>query len=519
MADKILEKLVVEIRTDQKKLNSEMSALKGDMKKQGDKLGSSFFSGFGNAIKGIGATVVLSQVISFVKKSINLYAQQEAAEKRLSVAYGKNIDNLVQYASALQSVTAYGDEEIIEAQALISAFVKEEDSIKRATKATLDLAAAKGMDLKTAADLLSKTLGSSTNALSRYGIEVNGAVGSAERLDSAMENLNAKFGGQAEAQLETYTGKVKALGNAWGDVLEKVGKVSVDAIFAGIQSIFSGGNNFAIGFSQNLYKNAIQEQFAKIAKEIEDQYKQNVPAAIQKTITTVNSLEDEIKKLGEELNSTDITDIASRDRIQRLISAKQQIIDNFLNPIKKEIEKTFGFEGLKGILEGDWKTKNVKYKPPTDTVSYSSKMPIIDPTGINYVNESLSKQKSLWADIGEAQSVAMGNLASSLVSNIQLFSKANSVLQQFLNTLLQVGLQQIAISAIGSFSGGGILGGIGGLFKSTSSTSSVNGKLDAINNNLITSSGSADTKLSAEITNRSIYLSNKRGLAQYNKIR
>jgi len=32
------------------------------------------------------------------------------------------------------------------------------------------------MDLAGAADLVSKTLGSSTNALSRYGIEVTGAV-------------------------------------------------------------------------------------------------------------------------------------------------------------------------------------------------------------------------------------------------------------------------------------------------------------------------------------------------------
>ena len=333
MADKVLEKLVVEIRTDQKKLNREMNQLKGGMKKQGEKLGSSFMSGFGAMVKGIGASIVLSQTISFVKKSINLYMRQEAAEKRLSVAYGKNIDSLKEYASALQAKTAYGDEDIIDAQALIAAFVKEEDAIKRATKATLDLAAAKGMDLKVAADLLSKTLGSSTNALSRYGIEVNGAVGSAERLNSAMENLNEKFGGQAEAQLETYTGKIQAMSNAWGDMLEVVGKGALEGIFAGIGAMLNGGG--MAGFSNNLIKNQMNNNLAKFAKDLKEEFKSNVPEAISKTITSVSSLEEEIKKLKDDLLSTDITDLVSRDKLQTLIKSKEDIINKFLNPIIK----------------------------------------------------------------------------------------------------------------------------------------------------------------------------------------
>ena len=82
----------------------------------------------------------------------------------------------------------FGDETIIEAQAMIASFVKDEEAVRLATEATLDLAAAKGFDLVAAADLVSKTLGSSTNALSRYGIEVTGAVGSTERLESLTGN-------------------------------------------------------------------------------------------------------------------------------------------------------------------------------------------------------------------------------------------------------------------------------------------------------------------------------------------
>ncbi len=88
--------------------------------------------------------------------------------------------------------------------------------------------------------------------------------------------------------------------------------------------------------------------------------------------------------------------------------------------------------------------------------------------------DALKEETDLWADLGDAQSTAMGQLAASWASQIKLFETANSMLQQFLNTLVQVALQQLALAAIGTFAGGGILGLIGGgvssLFGSTQAT-------------------------------------------------
>ena len=131
---------------------------------------------------------------------------------------------LQEFAAELQKVTKFGDEEIIEAQALIASFVKETDAIKAATVATLDLAEAKGFSLVSAADLISKTLGSSTNALTRYGIEVTGAVGSTERLTTLTENIATVFGGRATKATETFSGAVQQLANVMGDeFLEAIG--------------------------------------------------------------------------------------------------------------------------------------------------------------------------------------------------------------------------------------------------------------------------------------------------------
>lgn len=158
-----------------------------------------------------------------MKRFIDRSNEQEEASAQLAQALGHSSEALETYASSLQKTTTFGDEAIIGAEALIAAFVKDEDQIKAATAVTLDLAAAKGMDLTAAADLVSKTLGSSTNALSRYGIEVEGAVGSQERLNSLVENVTDKFGGQAETLRKTDSGGLKSLGNAIGDVEEGLG--------------------------------------------------------------------------------------------------------------------------------------------------------------------------------------------------------------------------------------------------------------------------------------------------------
>ena len=171
-------------------------------------------------------------LLNGVKQSIDLFAKQELAEKKLEAALGKTSNMLLNQAKALQQVTMFGDEQIIEAQALIGSFVEEESAIAAATKATLDLAAAKGMELTVAADLVSKTLGSSTNALSRYGIEVVGAVGSTERLESLTGNLANVFGGQALQQTNTMTGALAQMSNAVGDAQEALGKTLQPAVTA-----------------------------------------------------------------------------------------------------------------------------------------------------------------------------------------------------------------------------------------------------------------------------------------------
>ena len=176
----------------------------------------------------------VAAVAGFGKAVLDAAAEQDRATKTLAAAMQQAgtyteaaLQHNLDYASSLQRISTYGDEAITGVQKMLIYFGVEGRMLDDLTKATLDLAAAKGMDLKGAADLVAKSVGSSTNALSRYGIQVEGDVGSTERLQMAVDNITELFGGAAQAEAATYTGQVIQLTNAWGDLQEQLGDMLI----------------------------------------------------------------------------------------------------------------------------------------------------------------------------------------------------------------------------------------------------------------------------------------------------
>lgn len=178
----------------------------------------------------IAAAFSVAAITRFGKATLDAYGEQERAERTLSAAmkqastYSEEAyQHNLQYAASLQKITTYGDEAILGVQKMLSNFGVEGEMMDKLTRATLNLAAAKGMDLKAAADLVAKSVGSSTNALTRYGIKVEGAVGSTERMEMAVDNITKIFGGSAAAEADTYKGKVEQMKNSTGDLAEAIG--------------------------------------------------------------------------------------------------------------------------------------------------------------------------------------------------------------------------------------------------------------------------------------------------------
>ena len=214
-------------------------------------------------LKSIGKSMSLSltaPLTAFAAASVKAFDTQAKAEAKLRTALGDNKDafqNLTEQARELQKVTLFGDEETIAAASFLAQMGLQEDAIKRLLPLIQDMATAKGMSLTAAADLVAKSVGSSTNALSRYGIQIEGAVGSTERLDSAVNALTQQFEGQAQAAAEAGTGSLKQLQNTIGDLMEDIGQMLMPIIQKLVDKIQIGVDKFK-NLSDEQKENIIQ---------------------------------------------------------------------------------------------------------------------------------------------------------------------------------------------------------------------------------------------------------------------
>ncbi len=178
------------------------------------------------------ASFAFGLVNASILKLGKAYGTQEEAENRLRHAIGGSIDSLKIYASELQKTTRFGDEETLGAMTLVAAYTENERAIASLTKAAQNLATAKGMDLRTATDMLAKSVFSSTNSMQRYGISISGAASSSDRLNSALSAVSTQAGGAATADVDTFNGAIDQMNNAIGDAAEDIGEVLAPAIIA-----------------------------------------------------------------------------------------------------------------------------------------------------------------------------------------------------------------------------------------------------------------------------------------------
>ena len=255
-----------------KKLNIKVSTTGAGKSQKNLKGLSGSINSLGKAALATGAAYFGTRgLINGFSSALRLAGEQEQAEKKLEVALGKTSKALLNHASALQKMTTFGDEAIIGVQSSLAAFIKDEEQIKKATEATLDMAVAMGMDLKAAGDLVAKTLGSSTNAMSRYGIQVEGAVGSTERLESLTNNVATLFGGQASAQADTYAGSVQQMKNSLGDMGEQIGAIIIP-VFEKLEPHLSLAIDFWSKYFGSLKDgSAINNQYSTQVQGINDQ--------------------------------------------------------------------------------------------------------------------------------------------------------------------------------------------------------------------------------------------------------
>jgi len=255
-----IEELVVEISADTKQLVAELKAATQATKqatdsmtktvedfstKSSDKVGffenaMSTMAGVigGNLVLGALNTVkdaVLGLANTMITEGVAGAIAQQDAQNQLNQAlarageYSKAAaSDFEAYASSIQATTKYQDDAILSAGALIQSMAQlSEQGLKRATSAAVDMSAALGIDLSSAARIVAKAVDGNVEALGRYGIKVQEGATKSETMSNVLDTLSKKFGGAATAQAQTYSGQLAIMSNNFGEVQEAIGDTIV----------------------------------------------------------------------------------------------------------------------------------------------------------------------------------------------------------------------------------------------------------------------------------------------------
>jgi hypothetical protein len=162
-------------------------------------------------------------------------AQLESMLRSTEAVSGQTSMALQEQASALQNMTTYSDDAVLQMQSLLLMFDNIQGAIyTRAVPAIADLATTLGMDLSSAAMMVGKALQDPENGLMMLNrqtklfseeqkklIEELAKAGEKVKAQELiLAKLETRFNGAAKAARNTLGGALKALDNAFGDLFE-----------------------------------------------------------------------------------------------------------------------------------------------------------------------------------------------------------------------------------------------------------------------------------------------------------
>jgi len=186
----------------------------------------------GGWLSGVGTKMMMgvtAPILAAFAVSTALAMKQQQAEADLQAALAKTGDasadamgRLKKYASELQKLTIYGDEETLAEMAFGKNLGITSDRLEDATKAAMGLSAKYKIDLHSAMMLVGRASQGQTQMLTRYGIILEATLSPQEKYNELLR-IGADNFGLAEAAAKTGKGQLIQLKNSLGDMAESIG--------------------------------------------------------------------------------------------------------------------------------------------------------------------------------------------------------------------------------------------------------------------------------------------------------
>lgn len=245
MAKEVNTKIGVESKEAQTKIDK----LTASFNKLGKEAKNNSISKLGDAWKrtsktikgaGLGAVIaaevkLLKQELQAIKDTAEAFNVQLKAETKLAQAAknnpymdGTGVTRLKEFAGQLQSISDYGDEELIPMMAELVASGRTEAQVMDIMSASIDVAAGSGKNLQSVVEQLNKSYTGEAGELSQLSGQIKGLTKEQLQSGEAVKILAEQYKGISEEATKA-TGSAKQLAMAQGDLAESWGKVTKPA--------------------------------------------------------------------------------------------------------------------------------------------------------------------------------------------------------------------------------------------------------------------------------------------------
>jgi len=235
---------------------SAVTTFDGKALAKGQKQISSFDKSVKSVAKSLGVAFSATAVIAFGKASVKAFAEDEKAAARLArtvnnLGLGFENTRITKFIADLEKTANVADDVLRPA---FSSLLTSTGSVAKSQKLlalSLDVAAGSGEDVATVANDLSRAYLGNTKGLTKYNLGLTKAELAGKSFNEIQDLINKQFAGQNAARLDTYEGKIAAVGIAFGNLQETVGEGLVDAfaILAGDGGI-EGATSAMEGFGE-----------------------------------------------------------------------------------------------------------------------------------------------------------------------------------------------------------------------------------------------------------------------------
>jgi hypothetical protein len=184
--------------------------------------------------KALLAAFSVQKITQFGKEAVKAFAENEKSAKRLETVV-KNLGLAFELPGIEASLDQVSAKFGYEGEVLREAFQKLITTTGSAKKSqdllnlSLDIAAGTGIDLLTVNQDLAAAYTGQTRGLRKYNLGLTQSELKTLDFDSAIEKLTNNFKGAGSAELDTYSGKMRVLGEAAGNAQEIIGKGLVDS--------------------------------------------------------------------------------------------------------------------------------------------------------------------------------------------------------------------------------------------------------------------------------------------------